>query len=39
MDKTAYKKLLIRMIGEIESEKFLKQLYTIIDKHIRKAGS
>ena len=39
MDKTAYKNLLIRMINKIDNEKFLKQLYTILDKHLSKYGA
>lgn len=33
-----YKKLIIQMIEKINDEKFLKQIYTIIIRHTRKAG-
>ena len=34
-----YRKLIIDMVNNIENEKFLKQIYTIILLHIRKTGS
>ena len=33
-----YKKLIIEMVEKINDEKFLKQIYTIIIRHTRKAG-
>lgn len=34
-----YKKEIIRLLEDVESEKFLKQIYTIIVRHVRKAKS
>lgn len=31
-----YKKEIIKLLGYVENEKFLRQLYTIIVKHVRK---
>lgn len=34
-----YKKHIIRMIENINDERFLRQIYTIIVRHTRKAGN
>jgi hypothetical protein len=34
-----YKKLIIDMIQKINDEKFLRQIYTIIIRHIKRAGN
>ena len=34
-----YKSLIIDMINKIDNEKFLQQIYTIVLKHVRRAGN
>ena len=34
-----YRYLIIEMISKIENERFLQQIYTIVLKHMRKAGN
>lgn len=34
-----YRCLIIEMISKIENERFLQQIYTIVLKHMRKAGN
>lgn len=34
-----YKKLIIEMLKDISDEKFLRQVYTIIVRHVRRTGS
>lgn len=36
--KTEYKNLITEMVNKIEDEKFLRQIYTIVRRHIMKKG-
>ena len=33
-----YKQKIISMIGQIESERFLRQIWTILNRHMKKGG-